>query len=81
MANKPLPLTAQTPDDWHLCEVHALAQAHEVDPAQADFLAAGFAGPVERVALERSYHVATMDYDKDLVFERSVAFGLRVAGR
>ena len=24
-------------------------------------------GPVERVALERSYHVATLDYDKDLL--------------
>ena len=56
-------------------------QDHVVDPSQADFLAASFAGPVERVALERSYHVATMDYDKDLVFERSVAFGLKVAGR
>jgi magnesium-transporting ATPase (P-type) len=34
MANRPYPLTVQTPDDWHLREVHALAQAHEVDPKQ-----------------------------------------------
>ena len=35
-------------------------------------------GPVERVTLERSYHVATMDYDKDLIIERSVAFARKV---
>jgi hypothetical protein len=26
------------------------------------------------VSLERSYHVATMDFDKDLIAERAVAF-------
>ena len=29
-----------------------------------DFLAEHYGGPVERVSLERSYHVATQDYDK-----------------
>lgn len=53
---------------------------HVVDPAQADFLANSFAGPVERVTLSRSYHVATLDYDKELVFEQSVAFGRKVTG-
>lgn len=51
---------------------------HVVDPGQAEFLAATYGGPVERVTLERSYHVATQDYEKDLVFERSVAFARRV---
>jgi carboxylesterase len=55
-------------------------QDHVVDPAQADFLESSYAGPVERVLLERSYHVATLDYDKDLILERAVAFGRTVTG-
>ncbi|MGH9037242.1 MAG: hypothetical protein ACRD0O_15895, partial [Acidimicrobiia bacterium] len=35
-------------------------------------------GPVERVMLERSFHVATLDYDRDLIVERVVEFALRV---
>jgi len=35
-------------------------------------------GPVERVTLERSYHVATLDYDRDIVIERTLAFAARV---
>ena len=53
-------------------------QDHVVPPAQSDFLAERYGGPVERVSLERSYHVATQDHDKDLVVERSVEFALRV---
>jgi carboxylesterase len=55
-------------------------QDHVVDPAQAEFLAANWGGPLERVTLERSYHVATQDYDKDLIFESSVTFARRVTG-
>jgi carboxylesterase len=51
---------------------------HVVDPAQAEFLAVTYGGPVERVTLERSFHVATQDYEKDIVFERSVEFAHRV---
>ncbi|HEY8523754.1 MAG TPA: alpha/beta fold hydrolase [Acidimicrobiales bacterium] len=53
---------------------------HVVPPANSDMLAAAVQGPVERVTLERSYHVATVDYDKDLVNERAVAFARRVTG-
>ena len=28
--------------------------------------------------LERSFHVATQDYDKNIIFEGAVAFALRV---
>ena len=35
-------------------------------------------GPVERVSLERSYHVATLDFDRPLVCERAVAFAKAV---
>lgn len=53
---------------------------HVVEPAQSEFLAATYGGPVERVTLERSYHVATQDYDKALIFERAVEFSDRVTG-
>jgi carboxylesterase len=49
-------------------------QDHVVDPGDSDVLAASVAGPVERITLERSYHVATLDYDKELISERAVAF-------
>lgn len=54
-------------------------QDHVVEPAHADYLAERFGGSVERVTLERSFHVATLDYDKELIFERSVEFARRVA--
>ncbi|MEN9504446.1 MAG: hypothetical protein RI958_372 [Actinomycetota bacterium] len=53
---------------------------HVVEPAQAEYLAATYGGPVDRLVLERSYHVATQDYDKDLICERSVAFARHVSG-
>jgi carboxylesterase len=53
-------------------------QDHVVDPAQSDHLAAAYGGSVVRVMLERSYHVATLDYDRDLINERAVAFARRV---
>ncbi len=53
-------------------------QDHVVEPLNSDLLAEGVTGPVERLTLERSYHVATLDYDKDLVNERSVEFAQRV---
>lgn len=53
-------------------------QDHVVDPAQAEFLAATYGGPVERVTLERSYHVATQDYDRQLIFDATVEFARRV---
>ena len=53
-------------------------QDHVVEPAQGDFLAATYGGEVTRVSLDRSYHVATMDYDKGLVEERTVAFARAV---
>lgn len=53
-------------------------QDHVVSPSDSDALAASYGGAVERVILERSYHVATQDYDKDLIFARAVEFVARV---
>lgn len=47
---------------------------HVVDPASGDLLAATVSGPCERVWLERSYHVATLDRDRDEVEARTVSF-------
>ncbi|MEY4365161.1 MAG: hypothetical protein RLZZ305_505 [Actinomycetota bacterium] len=53
-------------------------QDHVVNPADSEFLAANYGGTVERVMLERSYHVATQDYDKGTIFSGSVDFVRRV---
>jgi carboxylesterase len=55
-------------------------QDHVVPSSSGDVLVAGVSGPVERVWLERSYHVATLDYDADLVTARTVAFVGEVLG-
>jgi carboxylesterase len=55
-------------------------QDHVVPPANSDYLAAHVGGPVERVFLERSYHVATLDYDRGEIESRSVAFAQQVTG-
>ncbi|MCU1392552.1 MAG: putative acylglycerol lipase [Ilumatobacteraceae bacterium] len=53
-------------------------QDHVVEPAQAEFLATHYGGPLERITLERSFHVATQDFDKELIFSSSVEFADRV---
>lgn len=53
-------------------------QDHTVPPPNSDVLAAAVSGPVERIALERSYHVATLDYDADLIVSEALAFAARV---
>jgi carboxylesterase len=55
-------------------------QDHVVPPVSSDVLAARVSGPVERVALERSFHVATLDYDKDEIERRAVDFARKVTG-
>jgi carboxylesterase len=49
-------------------------QDHVVPPVSGDRLIEGVSGPVERIVLERSFHVATLDYDKDEIEKRTVAF-------
>lgn len=68
------PLTELLPATTLPLLLFSSPQDHVVDPAQGDHLAAAWGGPIERVVLERSYHVATQDYDKGLIEERSVAF-------
>ena len=51
---------------------------HVVEPVSSDTLAAGVSGPVTRVTLEKSFHVATLDHDRELINERAVAFASEV---
>lgn len=51
---------------------------HVVPPVSSDVLAERVSGPVERVFLERSYHVATLDYDRAEVEARAVEFACRL---
>jgi len=54
---------------------------HVVPPVSSDVLAAGVAGPVERLMLERSFHLATLDVERDLVEARVVDFARRAFRR
>ena len=53
---------------------------HVVHPSNGDHVAASVAGEVERVSLDRSYHVATLDHDSGLIIERALEFTARVTG-
>jgi carboxylesterase len=47
---------------------------HVVPSSSGDVLCAGVAGPIERVWLENSYHVATLDNDADEITSRALHF-------
>jgi carboxylesterase len=47
---------------------------HVVPGESGDRLEQSVGGPIERVFLERSYHVATLDWDAPVIEERVVAF-------
>jgi carboxylesterase len=53
-------------------------QDHVVNPEDSDILADEISGPVERIWLEKSFHVATLDYDRAEIEEATVAFAQRV---
>jgi carboxylesterase len=54
---------------------------HVVPPSSGDFLEAKVAGPLERVYLEHSYHVATLDEDAAELEARAVAFAQKLTVR
>ena len=49
-------------------------QDHVVTPSNGDLVGATVSGPLERVRLEKSFHVATLDFERDEIEERTVAF-------
>ncbi|HEY2562939.1 MAG TPA: alpha/beta fold hydrolase, partial [Acidimicrobiales bacterium] len=50
---------------------------HVVAVESGDLLEATVSGPLERVWLERSFHVATLDWDAPVIEERIVAFAAK----
>lgn len=55
-------------------------QDHVVPITDSDYIAETVKGPVERLTLERSFHVATLDFDAELIETTAVAFARRVTG-
>ena len=53
-------------------------QDHVVPPTSSDYFAEHAGGPVERVFLDRSYHVATLDYDRHEIEAGAVEFARKV---
>jgi carboxylesterase len=53
-------------------------QDHVVNPEDSDVVAAALGGPVERLWLEKSFHVATLDYDRAELEAAAIAFATRV---
>lgn len=53
---------------------------HVVDDATIGLVKAGLQAPAEYVHLKESFHVATLDHDAPLIFERSAAFIAEHAG-
>ena len=49
-------------------------QDHVVEPANSEHLAATHGGEVDHIWLDRSFHVATQDFDKDFISERVLDF-------
>jgi carboxylesterase len=72
------PLSTQYPSIRVPLLLFSSVNDHVVEPAQGDFLAGAYGGTVERVMLERSFHVATQDYDKHLINDGAVRFADRV---
>jgi carboxylesterase len=54
---------------------------HVVAPSDSEYLVEHYGGPVEHTWLDRSYHVATQDYDRDLIVAETIAFADRVTAR
>jgi carboxylesterase len=53
---------------------------HVVPPVNGDDIAAALGDRCERVWLERSFHVATLDYDREEIQKRASEFVIRVTG-
>lgn len=49
-------------------------QDHVVTNASSQLLIQAVKGPAELVTLPRSYHVATLDFDRELIIERALGF-------
>ena len=72
------PLSTQYPSITIPLMLFSSINDHVVDPKHGDFLTEQYGGTVERIMLERSFHVATQDFDKHVINEGAVRFVDRV---
>lgn len=73
------PITNRYPELTMPMRLFTSRQDHVVDPADSEFLATAYGGTVHHTWLERSYHVATRDYERDLIIDETLAFIADVA--
>ena len=55
-------------------------QDHVVGPGSVKAMREGIKAPIEYVTLEKSFHVATIDFDRDKINDQAVAFAKRFVG-
>lgn len=60
--------------------VYTSRNDHVVPPSSSEHIVASVGGEVEQVWLERSFHVATQDFDRDEITAGAIAFVERVTG-
>lgn len=75
------PMTARYGELQMPLRLFTSRQDHVVQPSDSVHLAETHGGEVHSTWLERSYHVATQDFDKELIFAEAVAFADLVTGR
>jgi carboxylesterase len=74
------PITARYAELTMPLRLFTSRQDHVVDPGDSEHLVATYGGPVAHTWLERSYHVATQDHDRQLIVDETCAFVVEVAG-
>ena len=47
---------------------------HVVPPSASDFLVDNYGGSIERIWIDRSFHVATIDFDAELITQRAISW-------
>jgi len=62
------------PDVVAPIQLHLSALDHVLAPNNAELIRATVRSPIEEFSLDRSCHVATLDYDAEAIFEHSASF-------
>lgn len=69
-----VPITDRFGESTQPLRLFTSRQDHVVPPTDSEHLARTWGGPVEHTWLERSYHVATLDFERDVVIDGAVDF-------
>jgi carboxylesterase len=69
-----VPITGRLDEATVPLRLFTSRQDHVVPPTDSEHLARTWGGPVDHTWLERSYHVATLDYERDVVIDGALDF-------